>query len=87
MKTHVQRWGNSLGLRIPKSFAEGLRLRDGSPVEISLEEGAVIIKPDLDRSFDLDSLLSKITAENIHPAWEAAGAEAVETGDTEEGRR
>ena len=79
MKTSVQKWGNSLAVRIPKSFADGLGLGNSSPVEISLEEGAVIIKPDRDRIFELDSLLSKITDENIHSRWEIEG--------TAEGRR
>lgn len=83
MKTSVQKWGNSLAVRIPKSFAGGLGLENNGPVEMSLEEGAIVIKPDRDRSWDLDSLLAAVTDENIHPAWgtEAAGtAEAGEDG-------
>jgi antitoxin MazE len=71
MKTRVQKWGNSLAVRIPKSFAEGLRFENGSPAEMSLEEGALIIRPDRDRIFDLGSLLGAVTDENIHPEWKA----------------
>ena len=74
MKTRVQKWGNSLAVRIPKSFADDLDLKNNSAVEMSLEEGAVVVKPDKDRTWDLDSLLAEVTEENIHPSWETEGA-------------
>ncbi len=85
VKSRVQKWGNSLAVRIPKSFADGLGLGNSSPVKISLEEGAVIIRPDRDRIFDLDSLLSMITDENIHPEWEAEGMAEGESADESAG--
>ncbi len=82
MKSRVQKWGNSLALRIPRAYAAELDLKDGSPVAISVEEGAMIIKPDRDRIFDLDSLLGAITDENIHPGWEA---DSVSNGGNADG--
>ena len=78
MKTSVQKWGNSLAVRIPKSFAEEMGVGNNAPVEMSLEEGALVIKPDRDKAWDLGSLLAGVTDENIHPAWETEGAEAAE---------
>jgi antitoxin MazE len=75
MKTSVQKWGNSLAVRIPKSFAEDLGFRDNSSVDMSLEEGAIVIKPDRAGDWSLDALLSEVTDENIHSAWEAEGGE------------
>ncbi len=70
MKTRVQKWGNSLAVRIPKSFAGELGLENGSSVEMSLEEGAVVIKPDRDEAWDLQELVAGVTDENIHrSAW------------------
>jgi len=86
LKTRVQKWGNSLAVRIPKSFAEGLDLENNGPVEMSLEEDAIVIKPDKDRAWDLDSLLAAVTDENIHPAWEAEGAGAAGAAEAEEDR-
>jgi antitoxin MazE len=83
LKTRVQKWGNSLAVRIPKSFAEGLDLENNGPVEMSLEEGAIVIKPDRERLWDLDSLLAAMTDENIHPAWAAEEAEAAGSGEEE----
>ena len=74
MKTRVQKWGNSLAVRIPKSFAEGMGIGNNAPVEMSLEESALVIKADRDRQWDLDTLLSEVTDENIHAEWEAGGA-------------
>lgn len=83
MKTRVQKWGNSLAVRIPKSFAEGLRFEANSPAEMGLEDGAIIIKPDRESTWDLDALLAAVTDDNVHPAWESAGAPAEPDEDDE----
>lgn len=70
MKTRIQKWGNSLAVRIPKSFAAGLGLMENAPVEMSLEDEALVIKLDRERTWDLDSLLAEVTDENLHPEWE-----------------
>ena len=75
MKSHVQKWGNSLAVRIPKPFAEGMGIGNNAPVEMSLEEGALVVKPDRERAWDLDALLAEVTDENIHEEWEAEGSE------------
>ncbi|MCA9945550.1 MAG: AbrB/MazE/SpoVT family DNA-binding domain-containing protein, partial [Anaerolineales bacterium] len=45
MLTKVQKWGNSLALRIPKAFALDAQLENDSPVEISFVDGQIVIKP------------------------------------------
>jgi antitoxin MazE len=87
MKTRVQKWGNSLAVRIPKSYAEDLGLTDNAPAEMSLEEGAVVIRPDKDGSWDLESLLAGVTDENIHPPWETGSAAADMTDERDEPKR
>jgi len=87
MKTRVQKWGNSLAVRIPKSFAEGLDLENNGPVEMSLEEGAIVIKPAKDRAWDLDSLLAEVSDDNVHPAWDAEEEEAAGTAEAGEDDR
>ena len=66
MKTHVQKWGNSLALRIPKIFVTEMELEIDSPVEISLIEGKLILEPILNSQLELEQLLDQITPENIH---------------------
>jgi antitoxin MazE len=65
MQTKVQRWGNSLGVRIPRSFAAEARVEAGSSVDISIEDGTLLIRP-LRRRYSLRELLKKITARNLH---------------------
>jgi antitoxin MazE len=66
MKTRVQKWGNSLALRIPKSFADEVGIRKESSVEVSLTDGKLVITPVTKPELTLDQLLAKVTKENLH---------------------
>ena len=66
MRTRVQKWGNSLALRIPKSFADEVGLRKETSVEVSLAEGKLVITPIAKPSLNLNQLLAKITKDNLH---------------------
>jgi antitoxin MazE len=66
MKTRVKKWGNSLALRIPKSFAEEVGLEQESSVEVSLTEGKLVITPAVKPKIILEDLLAKITPDNQH---------------------
>ena len=66
MKVQVQKWGNSLALRIPKSFAVESNIGQGSTVEVSLENGRIIVFPVAEPEFSLDEMLEQITPENLH---------------------
>jgi antitoxin MazE len=66
MKIQIQKWGNSLALRIPKSFAVESKIEQGSTVEVSLESGKIIVFPVEEPEFLLDDMLAKVTPENLH---------------------
>ena len=66
MKTKVQKWGNSLGLRIPRSFAAEAQVEAGSIVNISVENGNLLIRPVHQRKYSLSDLLKKVTSRNRH---------------------
>jgi len=66
MQTRIQRWGNSLGLRIPRSFAEEAGVVAGSPVDLSLHNGNLVVKPARRRRYRLSELLDGVTARNRH---------------------
>ena len=68
MKTSVQKWGNSLALRIPKAYAVGAELVAGSEVELSLHEGTLVVNPVRRRSHSLKELLKRIKPGNLHAA-------------------
>ena len=66
MQTRIQKWGNSLGLRIPKAFAEQAGVEAGSAVDLSLEDGELIIRPTRGPKYDLAALLRGVTDDNVH---------------------
>jgi len=65
MKTSVQKWGNSLGLRIPSVYAKELHLLDGSIVDIQRKENEIIISP-AKKKKSLNDLIQLINDENQH---------------------
>jgi antitoxin MazE len=66
MRARVQRWGNSLALRIPKAFATETRLEPGSEVELTLDEGRLVVTPVGESSYRLEDLLAQVTMDNRH---------------------
>jgi len=66
MQARVQKWGNSLAVRIPKSFASQLHLGQNSVVEMSVENGKIILLPVLKQETTLAQLLEGVTKENLH---------------------
>ena len=79
MKVQIQKWGNSLALRIPKSFAVESNIGQGSTVEVSLENGKIIVFPVADLEFSLDEMLAQITAENLHGEIDTGSSVGQET--------
>lgn len=74
MRTRVQRWGNSLAVRIPKSFAAELQLEDDAEVNLTLIDGQLTIIPVTPPTFTLAELLEGITAANLHQALDTGAA-------------
>ncbi len=74
MLTKIQKWGNSLGLRIPKSLAKEARVEAGSPIDIALDDGQLVIRPVRSPAYQLDELLSRVTAANRHDEVSTGGA-------------
>ncbi|WP_442864124.1 AbrB/MazE/SpoVT family DNA-binding domain-containing protein [Anoxybacillus sp. J5B_2022] len=65
----AQKWGNSLGIRVPKDIADQLGIKQGTEVELSVieHEGIITLKPKKTRKkYTLEELISQITAENRH---------------------
>ena len=74
MRTRVQKWGNSLALRIPKSFALEVGLRANAAVELSLVEGALVVQPVTPQRLTLDELLRGVTDDNKPGEWDTGPA-------------
>lgn len=66
MKVSIQRWGNSLAVRIPKPIAVESDLAEGAMVDMKLVKGKVILIPLRDCKPTLEQLLAGVTEENMH---------------------
>ncbi len=65
MTTRIAKWGNSLGLRLPKSVTQEAQLDEGDKVDVSVRAGAIVIRPSRP-TYSLEELVSRITAANRH---------------------
>lgn len=63
MQTHIAKWGNSLGVRIPRRMAEKAGLAEGIPIVLEAEKDIIVIRK---KVYDLETLLSQVTPHNIH---------------------
>lgn len=66
MRVRVQKWGNSLALRIPRSYAAETSLDPGAEVDLTLEDGRLVVTPVTAAPYRLEDLLAGVTPENIH---------------------
>jgi antitoxin MazE len=66
MQTKIKKWGNSLALRIPKSFALNAKLRQDELVDISVDKERIIITPIGEKEYSLDDLLAGVSEDNLH---------------------
>ena len=73
MRTEFVRWGNSLALRIPSAFAKEVGASEGRKAEMTVVDGALVIKvvtPRKRRRYRLEDLVAGITPETYHPETE-----------------
>ena len=77
MKVQIQKWGNSLALRIPKSFAVETNISQNSMVELTVENGQINLKP-IETEPTLEEMLEGITTENLHTEIDFGKAEGAE---------
>ena len=70
MLAKVQKWGNSLAVRIPKALAEEAGLERDKPVNIRYEDGEIRITRRRRKRYDLDELLASVTDDKLHEEWD-----------------
>lgn len=73
MDIEISQWGNSLGIRIPKAFAQAMGLKKNSRARLTLENGHMVLEPEplqesdfLSSPVDLKSLTDRISEKNRH---------------------
>jgi len=62
MLTKVKKWGNSQGLRFPKTILEEAQIGVGDEVNVTVQDGKIIVETvnKLRNTYDLKELVSKI---------------------------
>jgi antitoxin MazE len=78
MRATVQRWVNSLAIRIPKAMADQAGLRLNGHVDLSLKGGKVVVAPEPEPTFTLEELLAKVTPRNLHTEWDTGSRVGME---------
>ena len=71
MTGKISRWGNSLGLRIPKTAAETLGLSDNDIVDIETRGQSIVIKP----------TKKQLTLEKIFENWDGSTYDSYDWGE------
>ena len=79
METKVKKWGNSLGVRIPKSFSTQAGITEGSSIEISIDGDKITLVPKHNNEYSIDELISRISEDNLHYEIKTDGPVGNET--------
>ena len=70
MQAVVQKWGNSLGFRIPSLWAKDNDIKNGSKIEVIAEKDKITILP---QKKSLEDMMNLITDDNLHSEIETEG--------------
>jgi len=65
MDITVQKWDNSIAIKIPEIFAKGMNIQKGSHLDLLKVKDKLILKPRTGK-ITLKKMLSGITEDNIH---------------------
>ena len=78
METRITKWGNSLGVRIPKALADETAVSEGSRVEIVARDGELVLRPLRRPRFTLEELLADVREANLHEEVNSGAPEGRE---------
>ncbi|MBI4424280.1 MAG: AbrB/MazE/SpoVT family DNA-binding domain-containing protein [Elusimicrobia bacterium] len=73
MDATVQKWGNSLALRIPSAVAKDVNLRQGAVVDVAVVQGKLVVEPKKRQAYSLSTMLKGITKTNRHAEQQWGG--------------
>lgn len=66
MHVRVQKWGNSLALRIPKPLAKDAEVTEGTVLNLAVSEGKVVATPVEQKKLSLREVLAKVNKKHLH---------------------
>ncbi len=79
MKTVLQKWGNSLALRIPSTVAAEIAVGEGHVVDLQVTKGRLVVAPVIKKRYELSDLVAGINAKNRHPETTTGETRGKET--------
>jgi len=74
MQTKIQKWGNSLAVRIPKAFVKEAHVAYGTSVDLTVDDGKIVIDPHAEPQYRLEDLLKGVTKRNVHAEMDTGEA-------------
>jgi antitoxin MazE len=78
MESRIQKWGNSLAVRIPKPFASEVGLHQDAEVELQVSKGSLVITPLKWPAYKLSDLLEDVRPSNLHREVLTGGSMGLE---------
>lgn len=73
MTTKIQKWGNSLAMRLPKKLADSFNLKAGSQIVFITNSDGFTIRPEIKvkiPKYTLEDLVAGITSKNRHKEFD-----------------
>jgi len=67
MTTKIQKWGNSLGIRLPKALFESGKISEGSIIEFNQKNDEIILRVVKNKKPTLKEVMKNIDASKFHP--------------------
>lgn len=71
MHIRLQKWGNSLAVRIPKPLAEDAKVENGTVLSLAVSEGKIIATPVKKNKQSLKQMLAKVSKKHLHAQVES----------------
>lgn len=65
MKARIQKWGNSLAVRIPKAVCQQVKLEENTVIELTVDNESIVLSPVTER-LTLEEMVALITPKNKH---------------------
>jgi antitoxin MazE len=62
----IQKWGNSLAIRIPQTLAGQLSVEEGAAVDLQVRGGELVIRPIRSKKLSLCELLKNCRPSQLH---------------------
>lgn len=78
MRIQIQKWGNSLAMRIPRTYAQEARVRKGSSVDMAFKNGKLVVTPLCGPVYTLKKLLAGVNKKNLHREYDFGRPQGVE---------